>query len=77
MVQIASVVEEAVGVETVRVGPEIRISVDRPHVHEYHRVFGDVEAGWKRSNFCKSMVYVVKYQVVSGSVLFFLYISSN
>ena len=56
MVQIASVVEEAVGIETVRVGPEIRISVDCPHVHDYHRVFGDVEAGWKRSNFCKSRV---------------------
>ena len=57
MVQIASVVKEAVGIETVRIEPEIRVSVDRPHVHEYHRVFGDVEAGCKRSNFGKSWVY--------------------
>ena len=65
MVQVAIVVKETVGIESVRVGPEIRIPVDRPHVHEYHRVFGDVEAGWKRSNFGKSKYNYCNDQVAN------------
>ena len=50
MTQSAILDEETVGFETVRIGPDLRVSVDRPYVHEHDRVFGDVEAGWKRSN---------------------------
>ena len=52
MTQTAVLDEETVGFETVRIGPDVRVSVDRPYVHEHDRVFGDVEAGWKRSKFC-------------------------